>query len=318
MSLTVLKLSRQGWFSPTPPERMTVVLHRYGQPCAIVYSSKDLVSLPKASFGRIEVQLPVWIGQGEGEVPRVGTEPHPDNHVDAIVKVAAMMRPHLNDKGTLWLWPVESTLSMGTHGQPPVEVLSRARHANRPRTKYNRNLSPNFDTLGVLGEMAFAREFGGRLCVNEAEGERSDPGFDFATRAGTVNVKGTPGASSQYLLLQASRKQHADIQVLAFTNASLTAATLVGWEYTNDIVGKEQFDAGHGEPAWSRHISKLRPIQALKVAAGIRWTPTEPVGIVSGVLDRMVKAGWTVWGSNFSDPRPLQIGVPRVYVFSPR
>jgi hypothetical protein len=32
----------------------------------------------------------------------------------------------------------------------------------------------------------------------------------------------------------------------------------------------------------------------------------------------MLKAQWQIWGTGFEDPRPVEIGVPRLYIFSAR
>lgn len=313
--LTRLKLSQKGLFTPAAPDRLAIVLHQSGMPTLTIHSSAELKPLAERTKGRIEVQLPLWLGSADSEPSRIGNEPHPEGYAENVVKIANLLRPYITETGTLWLWLPESSVDLGVYGHPPAEVIAFARHDGRPRTEWNKSFSPDFDLLGVLGELAFAREFGGRLF---APGEKAsfgsqDPGYDFRTRAGTVNVKCSP-TGSRWLLLQKSHRQIADIQVMSIADEEMRFARLVGWEYTSAIVGGETVTIK--DPSWGIKIDQLRPIATLREMAEIPWRPGEPVGIIPRVLESMLRAKWELWGTGFVDPRPVQIGVPRVYVFS--
>ncbi len=91
---------------------------------------------------------------------------------------------------------------------PKCIAARRARiHASHTSS---RPLSPDYELVGVAGEVAFAQEFG--LEVDATARPGGDGGVDFTLPIGTVDVK---TYRLPYNLLREAGKPHADILVLA-------------------------------------------------------------------------------------------------------
>lgn len=135
-----------------------------------------------------------------------------------------------------------------------VDLRSRthARHASR------RALGPDYDLVGVAGEMAFARQF--ELAIDQGVHPAGDRGVDFVTPAGTVDVKTYRRPLN---LLREAGKQHADILVLARFDDKTGEAELVGWEYDSEMRACPVKDFGFGVKNHYRAAEQLRPIAEL-------------------------------------------------------
>ena len=106
----------------------------------------------------------------------------------------------------------------------------------KPRAQSHRPLGKDHDAVGLAGEEAFAARYGYR--VDHEYAQRGDGGADFATHAGSVDVKTyrKPG----HLLVEAG-KVHADIYVLAryvdTEGGDAPRAAILGWAILKESFG---------------------------------------------------------------------------------
>jgi len=120
-------------------------------------------------------------------------------------------------------------------------------------------LSPDYDYVGVAGEIAFAREFG--LEVDTTARPEGDGGVDFTLSNGlTVDVK---TYRKPYHLLREVNKPHADILVLAGFSDSTGEAHLIGWEWDSEMVKCPTRDFGYGIVSHCKAAGELREISEL-------------------------------------------------------
>lgn len=124
-----------------------------------------------------------------------------------------------------------------------------------------RPLSPDYDYVGVAGEVAFAKEFG--LEVDATTRPEGDGRIDFTLPCGTVDVK---TARRPFNLLREVGKPHADILVLAGFNDSTGEAYLIGWEWDSEMVKCPARDFGYGivnHYKAAEHLKSISELHAL-------------------------------------------------------
>jgi len=128
---------------------------------------------------------------------------------------------------------VQAIESHGTVGYCQTCACARARevgHERRVRPGAKREASARWlnvegHRLGLLGELAFARRY--HLAV-DLRARVNDSGVDFATAAGTVDVKTNSSPKHPNILVPADAKIRADIYVLACVWRK-TGVQLMGW-----------------------------------------------------------------------------------------
>ena len=176
----------------------------------------------------------------------------------------------------------------------------------KPRAPSHRPLGPEHDAVGLAGEEAFAARYGYR--VDHEYAQRGDGGADFATYAGSVDVK--TYRKPVHLLVEQG-KVRADLYVLAAYREADGGADLLGWAARAEVAAAPVSDVGgfgvmsHALPALS-----LRPVATLDalfaawcVGCGVRVVypvETRPIPGRLGPADAgtvcivCVMAGWTL------------------------
>ena len=145
---------------------------------------------------------------------------------------------------------------------PQLVAAQRTRiHLSHTST---RPLSPDYDYVGVAGEVAFAKEFG--LEVDTTARPEGDGGVDFTLSNGlTVDVK---TYRKPYHLLREVGKHHAHILVLAGFNDSTGEAYLIGWEWDSKMVRCPTRDFGYGIVSHYKPAEELQSIHRLQKLLG--------------------------------------------------
>ena len=136
--------------------------------------------------------------------------------------------------------------------------VAKSRTRTHARHASTRALSPDYDLVGVAGEMAFAREF--ELEIDKSVRQTGDHGVDFVTMAGSVDVKTYRRPKN---LLREVGKPHAEILVLAKFDDVSGEAELVGWEWDSEMVACPVRDFGHEITNHYKPAAGLRPIEEL-------------------------------------------------------
>lgn len=143
--------------------------------------------------------------------------------------------------------------------QEEVRALADARAEQHEGKISCRPLSKDYELIGLVGEEAFALEFGMGTDHHRLT-PHGDGRIDFHSPAGTIDVK---TAEKAYNLLMERGKPHADILVLAKFNRGDTTATLLGWEYSSEMEKMPYKDFGYGIINHYKHNTQLRPIEEL-------------------------------------------------------
>jgi len=142
-----------------------------------------------------------------------------------------------------------------------VDALQVAKERTRIHFSHTstRPLSPDYEYVGVAGEIAFANEFG--LEVDTTARPEGDGGVDFTLSNGlTVDVK---TYRKPYHLLREVNKPHADILVLARFDDSSGEARLIGWEWDSEMVKCPTRDFGYGIVSHYKVAKELKQIPDL-------------------------------------------------------
>lgn len=139
-----------------------------------------------------------------------------------------------------------------------VRATAQARTELHALSSSTRPLSPDYDLVGVAGEMAFAGEF--ELAIDDSVRPAGDHGIDFQTPAGTIDVK---TYRKPHHLLREVGKPHADILVLAGFNDATGEAELIGWEWDRELVKCPSREFGYGIANHYKPADELRPISEL-------------------------------------------------------
>jgi len=141
---------------------------------------------------------------------------------------------------------------------PDIRSIAEERTRTHISHTSTRPLSPDYDYVGVAGEVAFAEEFG--LEVDTTSRPSGDGGIDFMTPVGTIDVK---TYRKPYHLLREVRKPHADILVLAGFDDTSGEVHLIGWEYDSEMVQCPMKDFGYGIVSHYKAAGELRSISEL-------------------------------------------------------
>lgn len=130
-----------------------------------------------------------------------------------------------------------------------LKALATTRDGFRQGTEHNRELSEDYEFIGLMGELAFHYLTGYALDTNgKPEGDR---GIDFYTPAGTVDVK---TATELYgLFVEANKQAYADVFVLARWDRTFKEAHLVGWAKLKDVLSHDPKKSKRG--VWNHHLA---------------------------------------------------------------
>lgn len=136
-----------------------------------------------------------------------------------------------------------------------------------------RILSPDYELIGLLGEEAFAYEFGLGYEHIHKRLVGGDDGYDYELPGGLkVDIK---TAKKPYHLLreaslgEAVQRDLADVLVLAGVPQGLDDyAHLIGWAYGAEMLAQPIKDFGGGFPSHYLKADKLRPMAELHDIAG--------------------------------------------------
>ena len=176
----------------------------------------------------------------------------------------------------------------------------------KPRAPSHRPLGPDHDAVGLAGEEAFAARYGYK--VDREYAQRGDGGADFATYAGSVDVK--TYRKPVHLLVEQG-KVRADFYVLAGYDDEAKEAGLLGWIERASVLAAPVTDIGgfgvqshavrrealHGLPsldamfsAWCVGCGRLvqHPIEVRQLSGRTRTTDHATVCIICVVV------GWTL------------------------
>lgn len=149
-----------------------------------------------------------------------------------------------------------------------ARLVAERRHALHVDHASSRPLSPDYEFVGLAGEVAFGIEIG--MMPNFDEKPDGDGGIDFTVPLlFTVDVRTARKAG--YLIHEEGKPLRADIYVLAEFDDDAGRAKLVGWEWANALVKAPTRDFGYGIINHYIHRKKLRPMESLTSrVAGLR------------------------------------------------
>lgn len=146
------------------------------------------------------------------------------------------------------------------------EHVDRVREHSRDRERFHSGKpyytpkSKNHELVGLRGEEAFIREFGGELDTELRP--RGDKGYDFEVGGQTVDVK--TARNAHRLLVKAGRKKYADLFVLARYDDEEDKAELVGWVDAEEVLAVKPRDTGFGIVNHEFPASKLHPMWVMR------------------------------------------------------
>jgi hypothetical protein len=137
-------------------------------------------------------------------------------------------------------------------------AASRSRlHANHDS---QRKLSPDYEIVGLAGELEFAKSM--HIPFVDAYLPGGDRGIDFNTPIGTVDIKTFRRPWS--LLVPIGNNHPADIYILAGYQDEGHQATLIGWTYWNIVQQQPVKDFGRGIINHSLAARRLYPMVQFK------------------------------------------------------
>lgn len=123
-----------------------------------------------------------------------------------------------------------------------------------------RQLSENYDEIGMAGELAFGKMFG--LMPDLELRPEGDKGVDFRVILGlSVDVK---TAQKPYNLIHEVGKPFADLYVLCQYHDDTGRATIIGWETGSILRAAPTRDFGYGVVNHYIPADRLRPISELR------------------------------------------------------
>jgi len=107
-----------------------------------------------------------------------------------------------------------------------LELIARQRHEAHKHQDSHRQLSDDYELIGLIGEWGFARF--SNLDMDLALRPAGDGRVDFEVNGFTIDVK---SANKPYNLLREVEVPHADVLVLAGVWLDRRAYRLIGWEF---------------------------------------------------------------------------------------
>lgn len=144
-----------------------------------------------------------------------------------------------------------------------VQRHSRDRERFHSGKPYYTPKSKNHELVGLRGEEAWIRDFGGELDTELRRG--GDRGHDFKIGKQTVDVK--TARNAHRLLVKAGKKKYADIFVLARYDDDADEAELVGWIEAERVLSVKPRDTGFGIVNHEFPASKMHPMWVLHHSA---------------------------------------------------
>lgn len=141
-----------------------------------------------------------------------------------------------------------------------VQQHAREREQFHSGRGYYTPKSKNHELVGLRGEEAWIRDFGGELDTTLRRG--GDRGHDFHVGEYTVDVK--TARNAHRLLVKAGKRKYADIFVLARYDDDADRAELVGWAWADDVLSVEPRDTGFGIVNHSFPAKDLHPMWVLR------------------------------------------------------
>lgn len=131
---------------------------------------------------------------------------------------------------------------------------------------HKNNTTPRFfddpteeNTIGVYGEIEFAKEFG--LDYDKTARPKGDRGVDFPTKIGTINVK---TARKPIFLFVKKFEPKADIYVLAAIDWVTKKVTFLGWEWDSVMRAMPTKDFGYGIVNHYKRAALLKSMNELR------------------------------------------------------
>lgn len=141
-----------------------------------------------------------------------------------------------------------------------VRNEANERHETHRDHPSSRPLSVDYEFIGLMGEVEFAKATGFMLDLERKPG--GDSGFDFVIPLDfKIDVKTAEKAFN--LIHEAGKPFRADIYVLAKYDPSLHTTTLIGWEFASVLKAAPTKDFGHGVINHYIPVAKLRPMESL-------------------------------------------------------
>jgi len=141
-----------------------------------------------------------------------------------------------------------------------IESHASARHDSHTSHASSRPLSEGYESVGMVGEAAFALRFG--LKMDLALRSKGDGGTDFILPLGfKVDVK---TARKPYNLIVEQGKVDADIFILAKYVDDTKEVSFLGWAWKSEILSAPIKDFGHGILNHFIAADRLRPIASLE------------------------------------------------------
>ena len=132
------------------------------------------------------------------------------------------------------------------------EFLHRTHQSSRP-------LSPDYEYIGLMGELAFHKVTG--EVVDLLPRPEGDGAVDFRVGKWRIDVKTArkPG----HMLREAGKRLNADILVLARYSDKAEDASLLGWEWDDNMLRAPRRDFGYGLTNHYMPRSKLKQLWEL-------------------------------------------------------
>lgn len=140
-----------------------------------------------------------------------------------------------------------------------VKLEAANRHDSHKNHATSRPLSEDYELVGLLGELEFAKQTG--VMIDLERRLDGDKGIDFVVSVNlSVDVK---TARKAYNLIHEEGKAIADVYVLAQYDDTSGKTKLLGWEFGSVLKSAPVKDFGYGIK--NHYISKenLRPMSSL-------------------------------------------------------
>lgn len=140
-----------------------------------------------------------------------------------------------------------------------VKMEAEARHQSHKNHKSSRPLSKDYELIGLLGELEFAKATG--VMPDLERKLDGDKGIDFVVPVRlSVDVK---TARKAFNLIHEQGKPFADIYVLAQYEDDQNRTKLLGWEFGSTLSRAPVKDFGYGIINHYIPAENLRPMSAL-------------------------------------------------------
>jgi hypothetical protein len=140
-----------------------------------------------------------------------------------------------------------------------VRLEAKKRHESHKNHATSRPLSPDYEFLGLSGELEFAQQTG--VMIDLERRLDGDKGVDFVVPVRlSVDVK---TARKPFHLIHEAGKKFADLYVLAKYDDEKEKADLIGWEFGSALKAAPTKDFGYGIINHYIPAGDLRPMHTL-------------------------------------------------------